>query len=129
MTFACFGMAVVHSAAWQMAVLGIVFGASVGFTIATLPTLLMRYLPADQTGIGIGTGMYNTLKTLAGAAFAAVMNRLVLDLPGSPIASETAYVIVRASCGALGLLGVLVARRVGLGRTTEAPEPVTAAAS
>lgn len=124
-TFAYFGMAAVHSAAWQMAVLGIVFGAGIGTAIATLPTLLMQHLPADQTGIG--TGMYNTLKTLAGAvagaAFAAVMNRLVLDLPGSLIASETAYVIVWASCGALGLLGVLVAWRVGRGRTAEAPEP------
>ena len=89
---------------------------------ATLPTLLIRHLPADQTGIG--TGMYNTLKTLAGsvagAAFAAVMNRLLVDVPGARVASETAYVTVWASCGALALLGVSSGPRPEPGRAVVA---------
>ncbi|MFF1357788.1 MFS transporter [Streptomyces sp. NPDC058297] len=127
------GMALAHSAPWQMAVLGMVAGAGVGTAIATLPTLLIRHLPADQTGIG--TGMYNTLKTLAGsvagAAFAAVMNRLLVEVRGAHIASETAYVSVWASCGALALLGVATARRVGRtqSRAERAPVPEAAVAT
>ncbi|MFG3365801.1 MFS transporter [Streptomyces sp. NPDC090032] len=107
------GMVLAHSAPWQMAVLGMVAGAGVGTAIATL---LIRHLPADQTGIG--TGMYNTLKTLAGsvagAAFAAVMNRLLVEVRGAHVASENRVRhTVWASCGALALLGVATARRVG----------------
>ncbi|MEU6660029.1 MFS transporter [Streptomyces sp. NPDC046821] len=124
------GMVFAHHAPWQLAVLGGVSGIGIGTAIATLPTLLMRHLPADQTGIG--TGMYNTLKTLAGsmagAAFAAAMNRLVVDAHGTHVASESAYVTVWASCGALALLGVVVARRVGRTRSRAEGRPAAEAA-
>ncbi|MFF2503792.1 MFS transporter [Streptomyces sp. NPDC058067] len=125
------GMVLAHSAPWQLAVLGGISGVGIGTAIATLPTLLIRHLPADQTGIG--TGMYNTLKTLAGsvagAAFAAVMNRLLVNVPGAHVASESAYVTVWASCGALALLGVVIARRVGRVRSRAGEQSAPEAAA
>ncbi|MER7394529.1 MFS transporter [Streptomyces sp. NPDC000151] len=130
-TLGYLGMVLAHGAPWQMTVSGIIAGAGIGTAIATLPALLIRHLPADQTGIG--TGMYNTLKTLAGsvagAAFAAVMNHLVLDVPGARVASESAYVTVWACCGALALLGTCIAWRVGTGDGTRAPAPKPAVAA
>ncbi|RAG86060.1 MFS transporter [Streptacidiphilus pinicola] len=82
------------------------FGAGLGLSL--LPGLLMRRLPADRTGIG--TGVYNTLKTLAGAAAGAV-GAAVLDAvllrPGVP--SAAAYVTIWTACALLCALGVPVA--------------------
>ncbi|MGW6155058.1 MFS transporter, partial [Streptomyces sp. NPDC055144] len=64
MTLGYLGVVFAHSAPWPPAVFGGTGGAGIGNAIATLPTLLVRHLPADQTGIG--TGMYNARKTLAG---------------------------------------------------------------
>ncbi|WP_042387262.1 MFS transporter [Streptacidiphilus melanogenes] len=82
------------------------FGAGLGLSL--LPALLMRRLPADRTGIG--TGVYNTLKTLAGAAAgaagAAVLDAVLLR-PGVP--TEGAYVALWTGCALLCALGVPVA--------------------
>ncbi|WP_052442727.1 MFS transporter [Streptacidiphilus neutrinimicus] len=94
------------------------FGAGLGLSL--LPSLLMRRLPADRTGIG--TGVYNTLKTLAGAAGgavgAAVLDSVLLR-PGVP--TEGAYVAVWTGCALLCALGVPVAMAL---RTT--PDAVEA---
>ena len=83
-------------------------GLGVGFGLSLLPGLLMRRLPADQTGIG--TGVYNTLKTLAGAAAgaagAAVLDAVLLR-PGVP--AESAYVAIWTASALLCALGVPVA--------------------
>lgn len=97
-----------HAAAWQFALGGALAGYGAGLGLSLLPALLMRRLPADQTGIG--TGVYNTLKSLAGAAAgvvaAAVLDHLLLrpDVP-----SATAYTLVWTGCAVLCALGVPVA--------------------
>lgn len=82
------------------------FGAGLGLSL--LPGLLMRRMPADQTGIG--TGVYNTLKTLAGAATgavgAAVLDAVVLR---AGVPTQGAYVAIWLGCALLCALGVPVA--------------------
>ena len=99
------------------------FGAGTG--LAVLPGLLMRRLPADQTGIG--TGVYNTLKTLAGAAAgavgAAVLDALVLR-PGVP--TESAYVAIWTGCALLCVLGVPVALALRTDHVSPVPQIVDA---
>jgi len=82
------------------------FGAGLGLSL--LPGLLMRRMPADQTGIG--TGVYNTLKTLAGAATGAV-GAAVLDaiLLRAGVPTQEAYVMIWLGCALLCALGVPVA--------------------
>jgi MFS family permease len=93
------------------------FGGGLGLSL--LPGLLMRRLPADQTGVG--TGVYNTLKTLAGAAAGAV-GAAVLDgvLLRAGVPAEGAYVAIWTGCALLCALGVPVALAL---RTT--PDTVT----
>ncbi|BAJ29789.1 MULTISPECIES: MFS transporter [Kitasatospora] len=97
-----------HAAAWQFVLGGALAGYGAGLGLSLLPALLMRRLPADQTGIG--TGVYNTLKSLAGAAAgvlaAAVLDHLLLH-PGTP--AEGAYTLIWAGCAAACGLGVPVA--------------------
>jgi MFS family permease len=97
-----------HTAAAQFVAPSAIAGFGAGTGLSLLPGLLMRRLPADQTGIG--TGVYNTLKTLAGAAAGAV-GAAVLDAvllrPGVP--AESAYVMVWVGCALLCAAGVPVA--------------------
>ncbi|MFC1416432.1 MFS transporter [Streptacidiphilus cavernicola] len=97
-----------HTAAWQVATAAAVSGYGAGIGLSLLPSLLMRRLPADRTGIG--TGVYNTLKSLAGAvagaAAAAVLDSWLLR-HGVP--TEGAYLAVWVGCALLCGLGVPVA--------------------
>lgn len=101
-------IATVHGSALAFVLPGALTGFGAGIGLSLLPGLLLHRVPADQTGIG--TGVYNTLKTLAGAATgavgAAVLGSLLLR-PGVP--SEGAYVTVWVCCAVLAGLGVVVA--------------------
>ncbi|MFF4339413.1 MFS transporter [Kitasatospora sp. NPDC001540] len=99
-----------HAAAWQFVLGGALAGYGAGLGLSLLPALLMQRLPADRTGIG--TGVYNTLKSLAGAAAgvvaAAVLDHLALR---AGVPAEGAYTLVWTGCAVLCALGVPVALR------------------
>ncbi|MCU7820462.1 MFS transporter [Kitasatospora sp. DSM 101779] len=101
-------IAIGHHAFWQFAVPGAVCGFGAGLGLSLLPGLLMRRLPRDQTGIG--TGVYNTLKSLAGAAAgagaAAVLDHLLLR-PAVP--QEGAYTAIWTACALACALGTPIA--------------------
>ncbi|MEV4559530.1 MFS transporter [Kitasatospora sp. NPDC049285] len=101
-----------HAAAWQFVLGGALAGFGGGLGLSLLPALLMRRLPADQTGIG--TGVYNTLKSLAGAAAgavaAAVLNALVLR---AGVPTEGAYTLVWTGCAVACAAGVPLALALG----------------
>ncbi|WP_052743233.1 MFS transporter [Streptomyces mangrovisoli] len=117
--------ALAHAAVWQFAIAGVLLGLGAGVVIGSIPALIMQGLPADQTGIG--TGIYNTLKTLAGsvagAAFAVVMNQNQLKIPGVHLSDEHGYVLVWSICAAVAVIGVAAAALV---RTPAAADPSTA---
>ncbi|MFC1403393.1 MULTISPECIES: MFS transporter [Streptacidiphilus] len=110
-------IALAHSAPWQFVVSGVLAGVGLGLVIGALPVQIMGHLPADQTGIG--TGIYNTLKALAGsvsgAAFAAVLdhNLLKLPVPGVELSDLHGYVIVWTSCAVICLLGLGLSLVIG----------------
>ena len=97
-----------HTMAVEIVVAGSVSGFGAGLGLSLLPALLMHRLPAEQAGIG--TGVYNTLKSLAGAvagaAAAAVLDSLLLRA-GTP--AQGAYLAVWAGCALMCALGVPVA--------------------
>lgn len=96
-----------HDAAWQFVLPTACAGLGGGVGLTLLPGLLMRRLPVEDTGVG--TGVYNTLKTLAGAAAGAAGAALLDVLVVRPdVPSERAFVLVWAGCAALCALGVPV---------------------
>jgi MFS family permease len=102
------GIALRHGDAAAFIAPSAVTGFGAGLGLSLLPGLLMHRLPADQTGIG--TGVYNTLKTLAGAATGAA-GAALLDsfLLRSGVPAQSTYVAIWFGCGALCLLGVPIA--------------------
>ncbi|MCP2313252.1 MFS transporter [Kitasatospora paracochleata] len=115
-------IALAHAAFWQFATAGAVTGFGAGLELSLLPGLLIRRLPAEQTGIG--TGVYNTLKSLAGAAAGAgaatVLDRLLLR-PGVP--TEGAYTGIWLCCALACAAGVPVVVAVGGARAAAQPRP------
>ena len=123
-----------HEQPWQFATASAVTGIGVGLVLGSLPPLIMAGLPADKTGIG--TGLYNTLKALAGsisgAIFAAAMNQHLLELPapGPKLSDESGYYIVWAACAGAALAGVALALTVRARSRESAPVlPVPALAA
>jgi MFS family permease len=118
-------IAAAHTAAAEIVVAGTVSGYGAGLGLSLLPGLLMNRLPAEQTGIG--TGVYNTLKSLAGAvagaAAAAVLDQLLLRA-GTP--AQSAYIAVWAGCALLCGLGVPVALALRDAGAPVGAEPVVA---
>ena len=134
-TLGYLGMTFAHAHPWQFVVTGTLIGLGIGLLLGSLPTLIMAGLPADQTAIG--TGLYNTLKALAGsvvgAVFAALMDQYLLKLPipGLKLANEHGYVLVWTCCAAIALAGVLIALAVRTPHAdkTTAQAPVTVPAA
>ncbi|MFC5911376.1 MFS transporter [Streptacidiphilus monticola] len=105
-----------HSSAAGFVPTGLLAGYGGGLGLALLPALLIQRLPAEQTGIG--TGVYNTLKTLAGAVTGAAGAALLdAELLRAGVPDEGAYVAVWGACALLSAVGVPVALALrGAGR-------------
>ncbi|MET9388286.1 MFS transporter [Streptomyces sp. NPDC002928] len=119
-------IALIHDAPWQFVVSGILGGLGLGLVVGALPVQIMGHLPADQTGIG--TGIYNTLKALAGsvsgAVFASVLNQhlLKLPIPGVELSDIHGYTTVWTSCAVICLVGLALSLTVGRTPAPAAPE-------
>ncbi len=122
------GTAVFHAQLWQYIATGVLTWIGIGLVLGALPTVIMGGLRADQTGVGMG--LYNTLKSLAGAVvgagFAVIMNQHLLQvpIPGLQLSNEHAYVLVWSICGATAVVGALVA--VAIRRATAVPGLIAA---
>ncbi len=119
------GTALFHAQLWPYIVTGILTWIGIGLVLGALPSVIMGGLRADQTGVGLG--LYNTLKSLAGAAvgagFAVIMNQnlLKLPIPGVQLSNEHAYVLVWSVCAAIAVVGALVATAIRKPTVTPAP--------
>lgn len=114
-------IALLHADPWQFGLGLLANGLGVGLTMSAIPLLLMHRTPPDQTAVS--TGIYNTLKSLAGgisgAAFGAVLNRMLADSPAARaagIARESGYATIWAGCAVLCLLAVLLGLKLRPGR-------------
>ncbi len=111
-----------HDSTGPFVVWQILVGIGNGLVLATLSAEVVTRAPADA--VGISSGLFNTARTVggavAGAAFAAVMAAVVIQLPGAakPITSEAGYVTVWVICAALALAVAALA-----GRLARSPAP------
>jgi MFS family permease len=97
--------ALAHGSVGGFAVWQILVGIGNGLVLAGLSTHVVTHAPADA--VGISSGLFNTARTVggavSGAAFAAIMGALLVQVPGmaAPTTSEAGYVTVWLVCAAL----------------------------
>ncbi|WP_431946942.1 MFS transporter [Actinacidiphila sp. bgisy167] len=136
---ACGTLAAWHDRQWQVAFAAGVFGLGIGLAFASMATLIVRSVPAEQTGAA--TGMNANVRTIGGSIGAAVSSVLVtsrLQPSGLPYASgyTHAFGLLAVLCLAAALAALLVpVRRAaachGAGHVPTAPaesEAVTSGA-
>jgi MFS family permease len=113
-----------HSAVWQLALAGALFGVGIGASYAAAASIIVQSVPADR--VGVATGVNANLRTIGSAFGSALTSALVfgsVDASGSPFVSgfEVAWVTM----GALALgAAVIVAVTTRRPRTASSDAPV-----
>ncbi len=129
-TLACaaLGLALAHDSLWQLLVVMAVAGLGVGATSAAVAGLVLRCVPASETGSALG---FNHVLRMAGFSAGSALSASLLELhtpSGASLPTESGYV----AAGLVGAGVCLVACLVNalLLRGTDvlsAPRPPTAA--
>ncbi|WP_062530977.1 MFS transporter [Demequina rhizosphaerae] len=125
-----------HDAMWHMYLFALVGGIGMGLLMGALPALIAEAAPSDQTGIA--AGIYNSLRTLGGAAAGAVFAVLLTTFtPVGDLASSlggyvaiwtfsaAAFVVVAIALGTMRMSAdetVTDAHALGEASADEAPE-------
>ncbi|CAL9354071.1 Multidrug resistance protein 3 [Streptomyces sp. enrichment culture] len=76
---ACTAFAAWHGQPWQLAAAGGVFGVGLGLAYASMSNIIVRNVPAGQTGIA--TGMNANIRNIGGAIGTAISGTLVTSRP------------------------------------------------
>jgi EmrB/QacA subfamily drug resistance transporter len=112
---ACLGFAFLDHAEWQIAVAGAVFGLGLGLAYSAMTSVIVRAVPAEQTGVA--TGMNTNIRNIGGALGTAVVTTVVTGSAGADgLPSEGAYAtafVVLAVAAAAGMLFSLLVPGAG----------------
>ncbi|SCF42019.1 MFS transporter [Micromonospora mirobrigensis] len=76
---ACAALAGLHDRPWQVAVAAGLFGLGIGLSFAAMPNLIVRAVPAAQTGAA--TGMNANIRTIGGAIGGAAVSAVITAHP------------------------------------------------
>jgi EmrB/QacA subfamily drug resistance transporter len=119
------GLAVAHTAPWQIYLAAFLFGAGVGFGFAALPNLIVEAVPPDQTGVA--TGMNSVFRTIGGTIGSQVVaSILAATLLADGVPAESGYTISYVVLAAVGVVGVIASLLVP-GKPTARTDPVAIA--
>jgi EmrB/QacA subfamily drug resistance transporter len=100
---ACTALGVAHDARWEIALAAGVFGLGTGLVYSAMTNVIVRSVPARQTGVA--SGMNANFRTIGGAIGAAVMGSIVTgSLQPTGLPYEAGY-----ADGFLMLAGISIA--------------------
>ncbi|MFJ7078940.1 MFS transporter [Streptomyces sp. NPDC098781] len=127
-------LALAHDERWQISFAAAVFGIAAGLAFSSMTNLIVRSVPAQQTGVA--SGMNANVRTIGGAIGAALMGTIVTsNLQPTGLPQESGYTngfLLFTGISVAALVAALIvptARRVLIGRpkeaVLEAPRPLT----
>ncbi|NKQ56077.1 MFS transporter [Amycolatopsis sp. K13G38] len=120
---ACAVLALAHHERWQIAVAVGTLGLGIGLAFSAMANLIVRNVPAHQTGVA--TGMNANIRTIGGAIGTAAMTSVVTAHPGQGgIARETGFVagfVLLTVISVVAVAAAIAVRTVGHGAATLAP--------
>ncbi|GAA4686847.1 MFS transporter [Nocardioides nanhaiensis] len=96
-------LAVAHDHVWQAAVAMALAGLGSGGTFATLPVLLVRAVPPEQTASALA---FNLVLRYVGFATGSAVGVTVLTLAGGPVPDERGFVTAMLVNAAVWLLAI-----------------------
>ncbi|KAB1654576.1 MFS transporter [Pseudoclavibacter chungangensis] len=114
-----------HSAVWHLVVANVLVGFGIGFGYAAMPMLIMRSVPANETGASNGlNALFRSLGTsIASAIVGAVLATGSVTFGGAQIPTPDAFLVSFVLGGAAAVLALIVALFIPRGPTVEEPRP------
>ena len=105
----CAGFAFLHHDIWQLLVCSAVFGLGLGFAYSTMTNIIVRSVPATQTGTA--TGMNANIRTIGGAMGMAIMTAIVTSHRGADgFPEEQGFTTGFAVFAVVAVIALLVTR-------------------
>lgn len=121
---ACAVLTAWHGQQWQVALAAGIFGLGIGLAFASMANLIVRSVPAEQTGAA--TGMNANIRTIGGSIGAAVTSVVVTShLQPSGLPRASGYTHGFALLALLCLAAALAALLVPSGRAGRTPVTVS----
>lgn len=106
---ACAGFAFLHHEIWQLLVCSAMFGLGLGFAYSNMTNIIVRSVPATQTGIA--TGMNVNIRTIGGAMGTAIMTAIVTARRGpAGFPEEQGFTIGLAIFAGVAVVAILATR-------------------
>jgi EmrB/QacA subfamily drug resistance transporter len=101
-------LALAHSAAWEIYLASSLLGIGLGLAFSAMSNLIVRAVPANQTGVA--SGMNANIRTIGGAVGAGVMSSIVTSkMLASGAPAESGYTHGFIFLGACTVLAVIAA--------------------
>ncbi|MDR2997309.1 MAG: MFS transporter [Microbacterium sp.] len=105
------GAVLFHSAVWQLAIAGGLFGIGVGAAYAAMASIIVEGVPAAN--VGIATGVNANLRSIGSAIGSALMTAIVfsaLDPAGQPLERgyDVAWITIAVVAVVAALIGAVV---------------------
>jgi MFS family permease len=98
---------VAHTALWQLALAGGVFGVGIGLSYASMSSIVVESVPADRTGIA--TGVNANLRTIGSALGSALTSAIVFGTVGTGGApAQTGYDTAWLSVAGMAVLAAII---------------------
>ena len=122
----CAGFAFLHHEIWQLLISSAVFGLGLGFAYSTMTNIIVRSVPATQTGTA--TGMNANIRTIGGAMGTAIMTAIVTSHRGvGGFPEEQGFTTGFAIFAAVAVMAILVTRLLpGTPQIAAASKPAVA---
>ena len=105
------GALLFHAAAWQLLILNVVLGIGIGLGYASMPALIMRAVPANESGAanGLNTLMRSLGTSLAAAIVGSLLAQSTMTVGGVTGPSESAFLTALAFGLGASLLCLFIA--------------------
>lgn len=109
------------SEVWHIFVANIFIGVGIGFTFAAMPMIIMRSVPANETGASNGlNALFRSVGTsTASAIMGGVLAAMSIDVDGVAVPTRTAFEVCFWLAIAAGIVAVVLSLFIPKQRSTE----------
>ncbi|PQZ54803.1 MULTISPECIES: MFS transporter [unclassified Microbacterium] len=109
------------SEVWHVLVANLLIGVGIGFTFAAMPMIIMRSVPANETGASNGlNALFRSVGTSsASAVMGGVLAAMSIDIDGVAVPTRTAFEVCFWLAIAAGVIAVVLSLFIPKQRSTE----------
>lgn len=110
---------------WHIVLANSLIGVGIGLGFAAMPMLIMRAVPASETGAANGlNALFRALGTsCAAAVMGVVLSLMTAEIDGQRMPTPTAFTLCFVIAAIVAVIGFLITLAIPRGRPAEEPRP------